>query len=151
MATIALSGNDTVIINDRPLVDFAEGDVATLTFPNDIANVKTGKNGNSIFSLNETGRQSEVVLRLIRGSADDKFLNNLLILQQANFAGTVLMNGEFVKNMGNGQGQILADTYVMGAGVFSKQPGAKSNTDGDTEQSVVIYTMKFANNPRALT
>ena len=56
MSTIALSGNDTVVLNNRTFADFADGNVAELTFPNDIANVKTGKNGNSIYGLNETGK-----------------------------------------------------------------------------------------------
>ena len=32
-----------------------------------------------------------------------------------------------------------------------KQVEGKSNVEGDTEQSVAIYMMKFSNAPRALT
>ncbi len=104
MSTVALSGSDTVMINNRVFADLADGDCAVLTFPNDIANVKTGKNGNSIYGLNESGKQAELSLRLVRGSADDKFMNNLLSQQQSNFAGTVLLIGEFVKQLGDGAG-----------------------------------------------
>src|SRR5574343_365456 len=106
MSTIALSGNDSVIINNRIFADFADGNVAELTFPNDIATVKTGKDGNSIYGLNETGKQSELKIRLIRGSADDKFLNGLLAQQQQNFAGFPLMIGQFIKKIGDGSGNI---------------------------------------------
>lgn len=151
MATIALSGQDSIILRGRILSDLADQDCAALTFPNDIADVKTGKNGNSIYALNETGKQCEVVLRVVRGSSDDKWLNNLLSLQNANFPGTVLMVGEFTKNLGNGAGVVTSDTYILSGGIFSKQVEVKSNVEGDTEQSVALYTMKFSNAPRVLT
>ena len=151
MSTVALSGADTIIINDRTFADLADGDCVMLSFPNDISNVKTGKNGNSIYGLNEMGNQCEVKIRLIRGSADDKFMNQLLAQQKLNFSSFVLMNGEFIKNVGDGQVNITLDTYIVSGGVFSKQVEAKTNTDGDTEQSVSIYTVKFAKAPRALT
>src|SRR5665213_701306 len=148
MSSIALSGNDTININNTVLNDLADGNAVEMTFPNDIAQVKTGKNGNSIYGLNETGKQCEVKVRVIRVSSDDKFLNGLLAQQQANFAGTVLLIGQFIKKLGDGLGNITSDTYIMSGGVFTKIPEAKSNVEGDSEQSVSIYTMKFSNSPR---
>lgn len=149
--TVALSGDDTVTINNRVLNDLADTDCVTLQFPNDIANVKTGKNGNAIYGLNESGKQCEVSIRLVKGSADDKFMNNLLAQQRANFAGFPLMSGDFVKKLGDGKGNITLDTYVMGGGVIVRQVDAKMNVEGDTEQSVSIYRLKFSNAPRTLT
>lgn len=151
MSTVALTGSDTVNINNRIFANFADGNIAELSFPNEIANVKTGKNGNSIYGFNATGAQCELKLRIIRGSADDQFLNNLLAQQQANFAGFVLMIGQFVKKLGDGAGNITNDTYIMSGGIFTKQVEAKSNTDGDVEQSVSMYTLKFSNSPRVIT
>lgn len=151
MATIALSGSDTVMINNRILSDFADQNCAELTFPNEIASVKTGKNGNSIYGLNETGRQAEFKVRLIRGSADDKFMNSLLAQQQSNFAGFTLMIGQFIKKLGDGLGNVASDTYITSGGIFTKQVEGKMNTEGDSEQSVAIYTMKFSNAPRVIT
>lgn len=151
MSTIALSGQDTITINNQALVGFADGNCIELTFPNEIANLKTGKNGNSIYGFNESGKQCEVKMRIIRGSADDSFLNNLLVQQQANFPGTVLMIGQFIKKLGNGLGVITSDTYILSGGIFTKYPEAKTNVEGETEQSVAMYTMKFSNAPRALT
>lgn len=151
MSAIALSGQDTASINNTVLTDLADGNCIELTFPNDIANVKTGKNGNAIYGLNESGKQCEVKLRVIRGGATDKFLNNLLSQQQANFAGTVLMIGQFTKKIGDSLGNITTDAYILGGGIFVKIPEAKTNVEGETEQSIAIYTLKFSNAPRVLT
>lgn len=150
MASVSMTGNDTIVINDRLLTDLADGDAVTVSYPDDIAAVKVGKNGNSIYSLNTTGKRAEVILRVIRGSADDKYLNNLLSQMQANFAGFILMTGEFIKKVGNGQGFITSDTYVMSGGIFTKAVEGKSNVEGDTEQSVAIYTLNYSNSPRAI-
>lgn len=151
MATVAMSGSDTINLLDRVFTDLADGDCVELTFDNDIASVKTGKNGNSIYSLNETGKQAGVKMRVIRGSADDKFLNNLIVQQNANFAGFPLMYGQFIKKIGDGKGNISSDTYVLSGGVFTKQVEGKMNVEGESEQSVSIYTLKFSNAPRAIT
>lgn len=151
MSTVALSGSDTAVLNNRVLNDLADGNCIEMSFPNDIANVKTGKNGNSIYGLNESGKQCELKLRVIRGSADDKFLNNLLAQQGANFAGTVLLIGQFIKKLGDGLGNITSDTYIMSGGIFTKAVEAKSNVEGETEQSIAIYTIRFSNAPRVLT
>lgn len=151
MAKLALTGSDTVTINNQPLSDFADGNCVELTFPNPIANVKTGKNGNSIFGLNASGVQAEVKMRIVRGGSDDKFLNNLLSQQNANFAGTVLLTGTFIKKLGDGAGNITSDTYILAAGIFEKIPEGKTNVEGETEQSVAMYSMKFASAVRVIT
>lgn len=147
----AMTGSDSASINGRILNDLADQNAVELTFPNEIASVKTGKNGNSIYSLNETGRQAEVKLRIIRGSADDKFMNGLMAQQQANFNAFPLMFGEFIKKIGDGTGAVGSDKYLMGGGIFSKLVEGKMNVEGESEQSVSIYTLKFANAPRVIT
>lgn len=151
MSALALSGNDTINIDDRVLTDFADGSYGEVIYDSDIANVKTGKNGNSIFSYNATGRMGMLKLRIIRGSSDDKFLNGKLSAQQSNFEGTVLAQGEVIKKVGDGTGAITNDVYILASGVYTKQVEAKANAEGDTEQSVAIYTIKFANITRAIT
>lgn len=151
MSDVAMSGSDSVVLNNRVFKDFADGDVASLEFENDIAMVKTGKNGNSIYSLNETGKVALLKLRLIRGSSDDKYLNGLLSQQQLAFASFILMTGEFIKQIGDGQGNVESDTYICSGGIFTKQVPGKSNVEGDTDQSTVTYTIKFANAPRVIT
>jgi hypothetical protein len=149
--SVSLTGADVNIINDRILNDLGDGDVAVLSHPNEIATLKTGKNGNSIYALNQSGLQCDLEMRVIRASADDKFLNGLMKQQLADLASFVLMSGEFVKKVGDGLGNVTSDTYILSGGIFVKKVDAKSNTEGDTEQSLSIYMMRFANAPRAIT
>jgi hypothetical protein len=122
-----------------------------LDYPNEIASVRIGKNGNAIYGLNEMGKMASVKMRVIRGSADDKFLLSLLTQQQANFAGTVLAIGTFTKLLGDGKGNIANDTYIMAGGVFKKQVAAKTNVEGDSQQSEAEYEIDFSSAIRALT
>lgn len=150
MSIVALTGSDTIKINNKILADFADGDVGTLTFPNELAALKTGKNGNTIYSLNETGRQAELVLRVVRGSADDKYLSSQMSSQKINFSSFILLTGEFIKRIGDGAGNVTNDTYVMGGGIFTKEVEAKSNAEGDTAQSVSVYTIRYSSAPRSI-
>lgn len=150
MNTVTMSGNDTFILNNRLFNDLADGDCVSLSFPNEIATLKQGKNGNVIYSLNNTGKQCDVILRVMRNSSDDRYLNNLLIQQKSNFAGFPLMSGNFVKKTGDGQGNISYDTYITNGGIFVKEVDAKDNQEGDTEQSVSVYTLRFSNAPRSI-
>lgn len=148
---VSLSGNDTVVLNGRVLVGFADADVAELTFPNEIATVKVGKNQNAIFGFNTMGQIGEFKLRLLRACSDDQFLNGLLNGQNNNFQGDVLLTGQFIKKIGDGKGNVASDTYVAANGVFVKQVGAKMNTEGDATQSVAEYMIKFASVVRVIT
>lgn len=146
-----MSGNDAVTINNTVLSDLADGDCVMLTFPAEIATVKTGKGGNTIYGQNQTGKNAEVKIRVLRGSADDKFLNGLELNQQANFATTTLIIGTFVKLIGDGQGNLSNDTYVLSGGVFQKLNEGKMNVEGDAAQAVTEYSLKFSHATRTLT
>lgn len=150
MAAFALSGDDTITLIERTLVDLADGDVGSLEYPNDIANVKVGKNGNAIFSYNASGKMGRLRLRVIRASADDKYIQGLLAAQQNNFNGTPTMYGQVIKKVGDGTGATAKDTYNLGAGVFTKYPPVKTNVEGDSNQSVVEYEITFANAVRVI-
>lgn len=155
MSSVALSGADTISINNTPILDLADGNCIELTFPNDIANVKTGKNGNSIFGINESGRQCESKLRILRASVADKFLNSLLAVQLVNPTGFALLIGQFLKKISDGgvngnAPNITSDSYVMSGGIFIKIPEAKDNVEGETDQSIATYTIKWANAVRLL-
>lgn len=151
MSDVAMTGSDTVTLNGRNITGLATGDCAVMTFPNNIASVKTGKNGNSIYALNQTGFICEFILRMIRGCADDQYLQSLFAEQVANFAGFALMYGNFIKKIGDGQGNITSDTYSQSGGIFVKCIPAKTNVDGEPEQSISEYTIHFSNAPRSIT
>lgn len=151
MQSVAISGSDTIILNDRSIIDLADGDCGKLEFGGVISKQKNGKNGNVIFSKDETGNAGKLTLRLIRGSADDKNMNSILALQQSNFASFVLFKGRFVKKVGDGNGVLTNDTYILSQGTIEKIPGAGTNSEGSTDQSIVIWELIFANVNRALT
>lgn len=151
MSAVAMSGNDSITLNNTVLADLADGDCVMLEFPSEIASVKTGKNGNTIYGQNFTGNNCEVKIRVLRGSTDDKFLNGLQLNQQGNFQGTVLAFGTFVKFVGDGKSNVTNDTYILSGGVFQKLIPAKDNVEGDAAQSVSEYSLKFASAQRTLT
>lgn len=151
MSAVAMTGDDVVIINNRNLNDFADGDIAVLDFEGDIAAVKKGKNGNAIYALNTAGLVATLVLKLVRGGADDQFLNGLQASQNNNFAGFTLMIGEMIKKIGDGSSNITNDTYILSGGVFIKGIPAKSNVEGDTAQNIAEYRIRFSNAPRTVT
>lgn len=150
MEVTSLTGADTCVIAGRVLTDFGDGDNVDVKYPTELANVKSGKNGNAIYATNAQGHVSEVILRILRGSDDDKFLNARLAAQEADFASFVLLDGQFVKRIGDGASGVASDTYIFGGGIFSKNVEAKSNVEGDTEQSLSIYNLKFATAQRSI-
>lgn len=149
MPVYALTGNDTIQVGGRVLRNFGDGDVAKLSFPNDLVAVKTGKNGNSIFNLMASGQQSEVEIRVLRGSPDDAFLNQQLNTMRADLPSFQLLEGYFVKRIGDGKGNITFDTYLLSGGVFTKIPEAAENTEGATDPALAIYRLKYSNAKRA--
>lgn len=142
--TFTITGNDTITIYDRVFTDFADDDVSQIAFPNAVANVKTGKNGNTIFSKDETGNNANATLRLIRGSSDDIFLQGKISEMDKDFAATQLASGEFAKRLGDGLGNIRADVYSLQGGMIVRRVDGKQNSSGDTSQGVAIYNMTFA-------
>lgn len=150
MTTDTITADDTLTLYDRVIVDFADGDASTITFPNELFAMSTGKNGNTIYTKNETGKNSDVVLRLIRGSSDDRFLQQKLAEADADFVSQELATGEFVKRVGDGQGNVVRDVYTLRGGIFSNRVDTRENVAGDTEQAVAVYRMKFARTQRGI-
>jgi hypothetical protein len=150
MSVVSLTGKDTIIINGTIFNDLADADCAALTFPDAITQGKTGKNGNTIYAFNTTGRRCKLILRIIRGSADDKLLNQQLSLYKQNPPSFTLMTGQLVKNVGDGSGNQTHDTYILSGGVFEFETDVAENADGDTNQAVAVYKLMFSNAPRQI-
>lgn len=151
--SVSLTGSDTIQIDDRVLADLADGDAVHITYPNDVAVVKSSKNGNLIFAFNQTGVQVEVSLRVLLGSADDKYLNSRFQEMKNQFSDFILLTGNFSKRVGNGKGGatgIATAVYQMSGGIFKKGIEAKTSAEGDTEQSVAVYTITYGNNDRSI-
>jgi len=150
MASVALTGKDTIIIDSRILNDLADADTGVLEFPNNLSEVKAGKNGNALYAFNAQGVLVNFTLRVIRGSSDDKYLMSRLQQYINDPAGFIFMEAELIKRAGDGAGNITTDTYKVAGGVPQKMPAAKENVTGDTEQAVSIYAITFGNTQRTL-
>lgn len=150
MATTTVTGNAVATLFDRNLVDMADGDNFSITFPNDLMAVTTGKNGNTIFAKNETGNVANVVVRINRSSSDDRFLAGKLAEMERDPATFTLAEGEFVIRSGDGQGNVFNDIYTLQGGVFVRKVDGKENLNGDTEQAVSVYNMTFARASRSI-
>lgn len=148
--SVALTGKDTTIIDTRRLTDQATGDCVLIDAPNNLVELKQGKNGNAIYAYNATGKQVNVTLRVIRGTADDKYLAARMQEYINDPAAFVLISGEFIKRSGDGAGNITNEVYTMSGGIIQKMPGGKENVEGDTEQAVSIYVIIFSNADRVL-
>lgn len=149
--SVALTGNDTTILDDsRIMSDLGNGDCVALDFPNNLVEATTGKNGNTLYAFNATGKTVTATIRVIAGSADDKYLNSRMreyLNDQATF---ILFTGEFIKRVGDGQGNVNDIIYTLAGGVIQKVPNAKDNQAGDNEQSVSVYQIVFGNSERAI-
>lgn len=150
MNNFALSGDDTLVITDIVLEDVANNDWALIRFEGQIADARNAKNGNAVFASDVSGLQAILEVRVLRGSNDDKSLDSMLQQQLQDFASFELMDGSFIKRMGDGSGNVTNDAYVLSGGIFQHIPDAKSNAEADTEQSISVYRMKFAYVQRAM-
>ena len=152
MTVYALTGNDTLIINERVIKGLADGSTINITIDNDTIGTTTGKDDNTIFSDNRQGSNATLELRLVRGSAEDIYFNGLSIEQDRDLPSFALMNGSFSKRIGDGFGTVRFDTYVLLGGAFKKKmPEVNENLNGETDQGVSVYTVFFAKAKRSLT
>lgn len=150
MSINVITGNDTLILWNRVFTDLADGDVSTITFPEKLAESKTGKNKNTIFAEDQRGNNAVLSLRVMRGSSDDQFLQTKIASQKSDFPSSQLAYGSFVKRLGDSQGNVSNDSYTLTAGIFTKNVEAKENVEGNTDQAVSVYEMKFAQAERTI-
>lgn len=150
MSTITITGDDTLVIKNRVFTDMADGDNSVITFPNDFIAMKTGKNKNTIFSKNANGENAEMVIRLIRGSSDDKFMQNEFNTMKQSLPSYKVLDGSFIKKLGDGAGKVTNDIYDITGGVIKKMVETKENVEGDTEQAVAVWTVAIAIAERSL-
>jgi hypothetical protein len=151
MASTSLTGADVIQIDSRILTDLADGDCVLLAFPSDLAAVKASKNGNMIYSFNEQGKIVDVTLRVLVGSADDKWLHSRLQEMINDFSKFILLTGLFVKRTGDGGGNMANVAYQCAGGIFKRQVDAKTNSEGNPEQSVAIYQITYGNGGKTIS
>lgn len=140
----SLNGNDTITIAGVLITKFFDKDYGLASIPNELANMKIGKNGNAVVTFIPGGQMAELTLRILLASSDDLFMNSLQRSFINNPPGFILLNGQLVKQSGDGQGNIRNIVYGFEGGVPSHIPEARSNADGDEEQGVAVWKFKFA-------
>lgn len=132
------------------LSDFADGTVAELTAPNELATVTTGYNGNGLGAHNEPGRQRVLTLRLVKASQDDKRLNETVTLWKNRDIRFKPIQAVFTKNIGHSDGNITNDTTTCFFGLPTGVPDVVNDTTGNTDQVVSVYTFTFADYKRTV-
>lgn len=150
MTAYALTGNDNFILSDRVLKDFTDGSTIEIAYQNDRVGASTGKNNTTVYADNRQGTNAVATLRILRGSPDDIWLNGLSISQDRDLSAFTVMNGSFTKRIGDGNGRIRFDNYVLLGGVFQRFPDAQENLQGETEQGTTVYQIFFAKAERAI-
>lgn len=156
--SLSLNGNDTIQINGRLLTQFFDKDYGVLTYPQELANFKVGKNQNTAICFLPGGLMADLTLRLLVGTYDDQFINAIqgnFIFDAPSFS---TLYGQIVKRSGTGVGGIPGTNtatvrniiYNLAGGVPVSIPDSHSNSDGDEEQAAAIWKFKFALAPRQI-
>ena len=146
MPSISFTGNDSIVWADAanpggiPLTDFGDGDVLTITWGADISSTRVGKNGNVIDARNAEGDLAEVMLKVLRASDDDITLNENESFYLQNPPGFITPTLTATKMVGDGQGNIRRDTYVIGFIRPKRHVDMKENVSGDTDQALAVHT-----------
>ena len=86
----------------------------------------------------------------MRGSGDDIYFNGLSVEQSRDLPAFTLMNGSFSKRIGDGNGVIRFDNYVLQGGAFRRNVDVQENLQGETEQGTSVYQIFFAKAQRAI-
>ncbi len=147
----AVAGKDVLIINGQVLTGYADADAIKFEPQGPVAQMKVSKDGNSIYSMQYSGIVARLTVRLVRGCFDDTVINGLLQQWIADPATFTLLTGSYVKRIGDGKGNVTSEVYQFAGGVIESIPSGHSNMDGNTEQSVTVYTFLFRNDARLMS
>lgn len=152
--TDAYTSKDIVKVKDYRgefiLSDFANASVIETTAENELSSLTTGYNGNGLGAHNEPGRQRVANIRLVKASGDDKRFNENYTLWKNRDSRFRPLEISFTKNIAHEDGSITLDTLYCYFGLPAGQPSQVDNTEGDTEQVVSAYSIRFANHDRVL-
>jgi hypothetical protein len=150
MPATVITGKDTLVLNGHVFHQLADGDCGKIVYDEDLTKLKVGKDGNAVFGQNQGGRAGTLTIRVLIGSADDKYLNGLDASYLSDSSGYVLDIGSLFKNLGDGGGNRNSVVYQLVGGAPKRQPEGKINADGDPNQSVTEWTWIFAQVARSI-
>lgn len=143
------TGQDIIKHNGRILTNFADGDCAIVTYPNELHGMRNGKDGNSMGAHNEQGNIAEVQYRIIKGSPDDKYLNSEVIAWKTHSEDFAPASVELTKVL-HVDGGITNEVTSLDFVLPSRNVETRTNTDGETEQEVAVYSYRGGVSSRAL-
>ena len=150
MATLSMTGAGTLVLFDTVINDLANADAFVIAYENDLTSTTTGKNGNTIHAKNEQGRNAICTVRVMKGSTSDRLLQGKLNEMNQSFSSFVAASGRATGDFGDGLGNVVKEVYDLTSGVFTKNVDGRNNVEGDTEQAVAIYTIRFADVERSM-
>jgi len=138
----ALMGKGALIFGSaipRIFSDFANGNFLGLEFGNQISTREKGRGG-SIITYNTNADQATLTVRLIKGSPDDIFLLGTLGDYDRSPETFVLFAGSLSIKTGDGTGSVTTEQYTLSEGSFLNKPNFTTDTGGDAETGVNVWT-----------
>ncbi|MBQ2319164.1 MAG: hypothetical protein IIW86_02850 [Clostridia bacterium] len=145
----AYTGQDIIKVDGRVLTALADGNCAVISYPNDLHGMRNGKNKNALAAHNEQGNQAELLLRVIKGSPDDKFLNSKVIAWRNHSDDFAPSEAELTKVI-KVDGGTTNEITTLGFMFPTRDVETRTNTDGETDQEVAVYNFRAGTHERAL-
>jgi hypothetical protein len=139
-----LTSKDTLVINGAQILDLGDKTVVDIEIPDTLVELTIAKNGNAIFASKKMGQKVRMSIRgLLGGDIHTQFVQTVN-QWVANPPATLLWNGSFVKNLGDGLGNIKHVSFVLSGGLPEKLSGLLENVEGDTQQGFAIMPIIWA-------
>lgn len=145
----AYTSHDIIEVDGEIVTTLGDGDTATITYPNDVMGMKTGKNGNTVAAHNEMGREAELTIRVLKGGYDDKRFNSKHIKWKNRADDFEPMKATFTKVIVTDTG-IANEVTTLKFGIPVRAVETRENVEGDTEQCFSQYTIRFGDSNRAI-
>jgi hypothetical protein len=147
-----ITSNDTLLLKgmvngslvQQLFTTLSDKSTVNITIPNEMVNVMVGKNGNAVFAAIKRGQIGDMELRPLMANTDHVFLNAQLAQWNANATAYVVMNGIFTKVLGDGLGNVRRFSYTLNGGVVLKNIDAVENVEGETDQAISVFRLRFA-------
>lgn len=141
MANVLLVGRDSVILDGKDItVDLVDGDVVTIVPQGALNNVASTYGGKMIVAEDRNGQIHTMTFRVMRGSDIDQWLQARYQTYHNDSPTFVTLNGSATQRIGDGDGNVITNTFAVNNAVFSQSPvNATINTNGSTEQLVRQY------------
>lgn len=137
-----IAQSDSLRLNNQIISTFGQGDCGKITFPNELIMTDVDKQGNGLLALNQKGLIAELEVRLVMAGTDDQYLNSLLAQL---LSGTpTIMTGVFTKNFADQNGNVTSVQVQLNGGSVRKGVDMIISADGNIEQTIAIWPLRFA-------